>query len=131
MRAILTIDDCMLLGHDAEPHDPNTATMPSKIADKPDIMWINNIGEPCIKIMSIINETNLNIIYKREGVAPGGLALLPVAMSFGGHFGQPVPIAAHRPIGQFVPYQQMRGNRMGWPKRPPKPTCHGKFVVPW
>ena len=43
-------------------------------------------------------------------MAPGCLALLLVAMSFGGHFGQPVPIAAHWPIGQFVPYRQMRGN---------------------
>ena len=60
--------------------------------------------------MSIINEINFNIIYKREGVAPGGLALLLVEMSFGGHFGQPVPIAAHWPIGQFVPYRQIRGN---------------------
>ncbi len=62
---------------------------------------------------SIINEINFSIIYKREGVAPGNLALLLVAMSFGGHFGQPVPITAHRPIGQFVPYRQMRGNWHG------------------
>jgi hypothetical protein len=53
---------------------------------------------------SIINELHFNIIYKREGVAPDGLALLLVAMSFYGHFGQPVPIAAHRPIGKFRPY---------------------------
>ena len=64
-------------------------------------------------MMSIINEINLNIIYKREGVAPGGFALLLVAISFGGHFGQPVPIAAHRPIGKFVPYRQIRGNWHG------------------
>ena len=38
----------------------------------------------------------------------GGLTSLLVAMSFGGHFGIPVPIAAHRLIGQFVPYQRMR-----------------------
>ena len=31
-------------------------------------------------MMSIINEINFNIIYKREGVAPGGLALLLVAI---------------------------------------------------
>ena len=62
---------------------------------------------------SIINEINFNIIYKREGVAPGGLALLLMAMSFGGHFGQLVPIAAHRLIGQFVPYWQMHGNWHG------------------
>ena len=49
--------------------------------------------------MSIINEINFNIIYKREGVAPGGLALLLVAMSFSGHFGKPMPIDTHRLIG--------------------------------
>jgi hypothetical protein len=54
--------------------------------------------------MIIINEINFNIIYKREGVAPGGLALLLMAMSFGGHFGEPVQIATHQPMGQFVPY---------------------------
>jgi hypothetical protein len=63
--------------------------------------------------MSIINEMNFNIIYKREGVAPGGLALLLLTMSFGGHFSQPVPIAVHQPIGQFVPNWQMRGNWHG------------------
>ncbi len=30
--------------------------------------------------MRIINEINFNIIYKREGVVPGGLALLLVAI---------------------------------------------------
>ncbi len=92
------------MGHDAERHDPNTATASSKIVDKLDIIKIDNIVEPCIKIMSIINEINFNIIYKREGVAHGGLALLLVAMSFGGHFGQPVPIAVHQPIGKLMPY---------------------------
>ena len=32
-------------------------------------------------MLSIINEIKFNIIYKREGVAPGGLALLLVTMS--------------------------------------------------
>jgi hypothetical protein len=31
-------------------------------------------------------------------------------MSFGGHFGQPVPITSHWLIGLFMPYWQMRGN---------------------
>ena len=31
-------------------------------------------------MMRIINEINFNIIYKREGVAPGGLALLLMAI---------------------------------------------------
>ena len=53
-------------------------------------------------------------------MAPGGLELLLVAMSFGGHFGQPVPIAVHRPIGQFVPYWQMRGNWHGLAKKAAK-----------
>ena len=62
---------------------------------------------------SIINEINFNIIYKKEGVVPGSLVLLLVAMSFGGHFSQPVLIVMHRPIGQFVPYWRMHGNWHG------------------
>jgi hypothetical protein len=88
-----------LLGHDAENNDPKTATTGSKIADKPDPIYFINIVAPCVKITSIINEINFNIIYKREGVAPGSLALLLVAISFGSHFGQPVPVAVHQPIG--------------------------------
>ena len=49
--------------------------------------------------MSIFNEIIFYIIYKREGVAPGGLTLLLLAMSFSGHFGQPVPITMHWLIG--------------------------------
>ena len=89
----------MSLGHDAERHDPNMATAPPKIADEPDIIYFNIIVYSRVKITSIINEINFIIICKREGVAPGGLALLLVAMSFGGHFCQPVPINTHRPIG--------------------------------
>jgi hypothetical protein len=85
----------MLLGHNAEHHDPNTATKAAKIADEPDHVYIINIVVPHIKIMSIINEINFNFIYKREGVAPGGLTLLLMVMSFGGHFGQPMPINMH------------------------------------
>ena len=44
---------------------------------------------------------------------PGGLALLHVAMSFSGHFGQPVPIATHWLIEQVVPYRLMRGDWHG------------------
>ena len=88
-----------MLGHNAECHDPNTATTASKIADEPDRIYFINIVVPRVKITSIINEINFNIIYKREGVAPGGLTLLLMAMSFGGHFGQPVPINIHWPIG--------------------------------
>jgi hypothetical protein len=69
---------------------------------------------------SIINEIKFNIIYKREGVAPDGLALLLVPMSFGGHFGQPVPIAAHWLIGQFLSYWRMRGNWHGLAKKAAK-----------
>jgi hypothetical protein len=47
--------------------------------------------------MSIINEINFYILYKRE-------RRCLVQMSFGGHFDQPVPIAMHWPIGQVVPY---------------------------
>ena len=34
-------------------------------------------------------------------------------MSFGGHFGQPMPIATHRLIGQVLPYQRMHGDWHG------------------
>ena len=70
--------------------------------------------------MSIINEINFNITYKREGVAPGGLTLLLVAMSFGSHFGQPVPIAMHWLIGYVVPYRQMCGDWRGLAKKASK-----------
>ncbi len=39
-----------------------------KTADEPDIIKIINIVEPGVKMTSIINEINLSIIYKREGV---------------------------------------------------------------
>ncbi len=48
----------------------------------------------------------LYFVQERE-VAPSGLALLLVWMSFGGHIGQPVPITTHWPVGQVVPYQWM------------------------
>jgi hypothetical protein len=41
-------------------------------------------------------------------------------MSFGGHFGQPVPIAMHWLIGQDVPYRRMRGNLHGLAKNAAK-----------
>ena len=53
-------------------------------------------------------------------MGPGGLISLLVVISFGGQLGQPVPIAAHRPIGQFVPYWQMRGNWHGLAEKAPK-----------
>ena len=93
------VDDRTLLGHNAERHDTNTATTASKIADEPNHVYFINIVAPGVKITIIINEINFYIIYKREGVVPGGLTLLLVTISFGGHFGQPVPINMHRPIG--------------------------------
>jgi hypothetical protein len=69
--------------------------------------------------MSIINDFFFNYLQEREAV-PSSLALLLVRMSFGGHFGQPVPIAIHWPIGQVVPYQQMRGNWHGLAKNATK-----------
>ncbi len=54
----------------------------------------------------------LYFVQDRE-VAPSGLTLLLLWMSFGGHFDQPVSIAMHWPIGQVVPYQRMCGNRHG------------------
>ncbi len=53
-------------------------------------------------------------------MAPSSLALLLMRMFFGGHFGQPVPIAMHGPIGQVVPYQQMLGNWHGLAKNAAK-----------
>ena len=93
------VDDRMLLGHNAEHHDTKTATTASKIADEPNHVYFINIVAPGVKITIIINEINFYIIYKREGVVPGGLTLLLVMISFGGHFGQPVPIDMHRLIG--------------------------------
>ena len=72
---------------------------PPKKANEPDHIYFINIVAPRIKITSLINEINFNIIYKREGVAPGSLTLMLLGMSFSGHFGQPMPIAMHRPIG--------------------------------
>jgi hypothetical protein len=51
----------------------------------------------------------LYFVHEREAV-PSGLALLRVQMSFGGHFGQPMPIATHCLIGQVIPYQWMHSN---------------------
>ena len=111
-----------MLGHDDERHDPNTATTPSKIADELDIIYFNNTLHSRVKITSISNEINFNINYKRGGVAPGGLALLLVVMSFGGHFGQPVPIPTHPPIGQVVPYRPICGNWHRFAKKATKKT---------
>ena len=94
------INDRVLLGHDAERHDPNTTMMASKMAGKPDLIYFNNIVESHVKITSIINEIIFYTIYKREGVMPSGLTLLLMTtMSLGSHFGQPMPIATHWPIG--------------------------------
>ena len=114
------IDNHMLLDHNAERHDTNTATTASKIADEPNCVYFINIVAPGVKITSIINEIHFIIIYKREGVAPGSLKLLLAVMSFGGHFGQPVSIATYRPIGQVVPYWRMCGNWHGLVKKAAK-----------
>ena len=90
MAAWHIIKDHMLLGHDAERYDPNTTMTASKQAGEPDLICFNDIIEAHVKIMSIFIKINFYIIYKREGAAPGGLALLLVAMSFGRHFGQPM-----------------------------------------
>ena len=73
-------------------------TTSSKIGDEQGHIYFIDIVAPRVKVTSIINEINFNLIYKREGVAPGSLALLLLAMSFGGYFGQPLPIATHRLI---------------------------------
>ena len=68
------------------------------------------------------------IVYKRERErerAPGGLALLLVVMSFDGHFGQPMPVAMHRPIRYVVPYQWMCGDWHGLAKK------GAKINLPW
>ncbi len=66
------VNDCTLLGHDAEHHDPNTAMTASKIAGEPDLMQFNNNIEPRVKTMSIINEIKF-IFYKRERRRPAAL----------------------------------------------------------
>ena len=50
------------------------------------------------------------------------MALLLVVMSFGGHFGQPVPIPTHPPIGQVVPYRPICGNWHRFAKKATKKT---------
>jgi hypothetical protein len=57
----------MLLGHDAEHHDPNTAMTASKIAGKPDLVYFNNNIEPLAKITSIINELILIFCTRERG----------------------------------------------------------------
>ncbi len=59
-------------------------------------------------------------------MAPEGLALLLVAMSFGSHFGQPVPIAMHPPIGQVMSYQPMCGKWHGLAKKAAKNNSSGQ-----
>jgi hypothetical protein len=67
------VNDRMLLGHDTKRHVPNTAMTASKIAGKLHLIYFNNIIEPLVKIMSIINEINFYIIYKRERQRPAAL----------------------------------------------------------
>ena len=109
-----------IFGHGAHRRGQNTATAASKIAGEPDLIYINNIVEPRINITSIFNEIKIYYLQERGGAGPGGLTSLLVAMSFGGHFGQPVLIAAHRPIGQFVPYRRMQGDWHGLAKKAAK-----------
>jgi hypothetical protein len=65
--------DCTLLGHDAERHVPNMAMTSSKITGELDLTYFNNVIEKLVKIMSIINEINFYIIYKRERRRPAVL----------------------------------------------------------
>ena len=114
MTAWHIIDNCALLPFDAERHDPNTTMRAFKQAGEPDPIYFNNIIEARVKITSIIIKINFYIIYKREGVAPGG------------HFGQPVPIAMHPPIGQVMPFQPMCGNWHGLAKKAAKNNSSGQ-----
>jgi hypothetical protein len=52
------VDNCTMLCHDAERHDPNTAMTTSKIDVEPDLIYFNNIVEPHIKIMIIMIKMN-------------------------------------------------------------------------
>jgi hypothetical protein len=70
--------------------------------------------------MSIINEIIFLYYLQEREAAPSSLALLFMQMSFGGHFGQPVPIVTHWPIGKVVTYQRMHGNRHGLAKNATK-----------
>ena len=112
-----------LLGHDAEHHDPNTTMMASKQAGKPDLIYSNNIIEAHIKITSIIIKINFYISTREGG---GTRALLLLAMSFDGHFGQPVPIATHPPIGQVMLHRPMCGDWHGLTKKSAKTDLVGR-----
>ncbi len=113
------VDNHMLLGHDAEPHDPNMAMTASKIAGEPDLIYFNNNIEPCSKITNIIHEVIFYFVQEREA-APSCLALLLMRISFGSHFNQPVSIAMDWLIGQVVQYQRMRGSWHGLAKNAAK-----------
>jgi hypothetical protein len=67
------------------------------------------------------------LLSTREGVAPGGHTSLLVTMLFGGHFGQPMLIAMHQPIGQVMPYQLMHGNWHGLAKTAAKTGSSWQF----
>jgi hypothetical protein len=60
------VDDPMLLGHDAERHNPNTEMRASKIVGKPDLIYFNNNIEARSKITNIINEIIFYVLSKRE-----------------------------------------------------------------
>ncbi len=67
------VNNHTLLGHDAERHVPNMVMTASKIAGEPDLIYFNNIIEPLVKKMCIINEIIFYIIYKRERWHPAAL----------------------------------------------------------
>ncbi len=67
------VNNCTLLGHDAECHDPNMAMTASIIAGEPELIYFNDNIELRVKIISIINEINFYIMYKRESWCPAAL----------------------------------------------------------
>jgi hypothetical protein len=62
-------DNCTLLGHDAECHDPNMAMTASEIGGKLGLIYFNNNIEPRAKITSIINDFFLIFCTRERGSA--------------------------------------------------------------
>jgi hypothetical protein len=72
----------MLLGHDAERHDPNITT---QVVGGPDLIYLNNIIQPRVKILSIINEINV-ILSTGDGEGAQQPCIIACAMASGSLF---------------------------------------------
>ena len=103
----------------------HTTMTTSKTAVELDLMYFNNIIEPCFKITSIINELSVYIIYKRERGASSSLALrYSCVCLLAAILANPCqsPHIGWWCTTWFIGQCVVIG--MCWLKRPPKPTCH-------